>query len=98
MTQQRVYVAEFNRTYADNIRKCARRLERWWGLNVELIPHKTTLRIERPPDMSWRRFTDALRSVINPRLGAVLLFSKSTGNVFLCSNTGNQPGVFQRID
>jgi hypothetical protein len=53
MSQDRVYVCEFNRTYADNIRKCARRLERWWGLNVDFIPHKTTLRVERPPGMSW---------------------------------------------
>lgn len=82
--------------YAHNIRMCARRLERRWGLNVDLVPHKTTLRIERPPDMSWQRFKDALRDVINPRLGAVLLFSKRTGNVFVCSNIGNQPGVFQR--
>ena len=52
MANERVYVAEFNRTYADNIRKCASRLERWWGLNVEFVPHKTTLRIERPPDVT----------------------------------------------
>jgi hypothetical protein len=91
------YVAEFNRTYADSISKCARRLERWWGLNVDVLPHRTTLRIERPPDMSWETFEKALRSVINPRAGSVLLFSTSTGKVFICSNRGNQPGIFQQV-
>jgi hypothetical protein len=98
MVENRVYVAEFNRAYGDNIRMAARRLERRWGLNVDMLPHKTTLRIERPADMSWSTFKDALRSVIQPLRGAVLLFSKRTGNVFVCSNSGNQPGQFQRID
>jgi hypothetical protein len=92
----RVYYAEFNRAYGD-IRRVARRLESWWGLNVEIVPHKTTVRIERPPDMGWKRFSDALRSVLDERLGAVILFSASTGNVFLCSNRGNMPGIIQKI-
>jgi hypothetical protein len=97
MLANRVYVAEFNRACGDNVQTAARRLQRQ-GLNVDRVPHKTTLRIERPSDMSWPMFTSALRSVIQPRRGAVLLFSKSTGNVWVCSNSGNQPGVFQQID
>jgi hypothetical protein len=97
MAQQKVYVAEFNRASGDNIRTCARRLERQ-GLGVDILPHKTTLRIERPADMNWPAFTSALRSVIQPLRGAVLLFSKSTGNAFICSNAGNMPGRFQRIE
>jgi hypothetical protein len=97
MAETKVYVAEFNRTVGDNIRTCQRRLERQ-GLNVDSVPHKTTLRIERPADMSWHDFKQILRSVIQPLRGAVLLFSRSTGNVFVCSNAGNQPGRFQRID
>jgi hypothetical protein len=46
--------------------------------------------------ISWKGLK-ALRSVINPRLGSVLLFSKATGNVVLCSNTGNMSGRFQRV-
>jgi hypothetical protein len=97
MAQEKVYVAEFNRASGDNIRTCARRLGQR-GLNVDIVPHKTTLRIERPANMDWSTFKNALRSVIQPMRGAVLLFSKSTGNVFVCSNAGNQPGRFQRID
>jgi hypothetical protein len=93
---QKVYVAEFNRAVGDNIRTCARQLARQ-GLGVDILPHKTTLRIERPADMPWSMFTAALRSVIQPLRGAVLLFSKATGNVFICSNAGNLPGRFQRI-
>jgi hypothetical protein len=44
MAQAKVYVAEFNRAYGDNIRTAASRLERQ-GLNVDKVPHKTTLRI-----------------------------------------------------
>jgi hypothetical protein len=97
MAATKVYVAEFNRAVGDNIRTCKRRLETQ-GLNVDIVPHKTTLRIERPANMSWPAFKQVLRSVIQPLRGAVLLFSRSTGNVFVCSNAGNQPGQFQRID
>jgi hypothetical protein len=92
----RVYFAEFNRTYADNIRKAARRLERW-GLTVDIVPHKTTLRIERPPHMHWLIFRDAMRSVIHEHRGSFILFCTASGRVFLCSNVGNMPGVFQRL-
>jgi len=94
----KIYVAEFNRAIGDSIRNCKRQLEGRWGLNVDLLPHKTTLRIERPREMSWPTFKDALRSVIQAQRGAVLLFSRSTGNVFVCSNAGNQPGRFQKIE
>lgn len=91
----KVYFVEFNRAYADT-RRVARRLERR-GFSVEIIPHKTTLRIERPPDMTWEQFRNAIRSVLDPRLGAVIVFSTTTGNVFLCSNRGNMPGIMQQI-
>src|SRR5207302_8377437 len=96
MADEKIYVAEFNRTVGDNSRRCARSLERQ-GLSVDVVPHKTTLRIARPANMHWVTFLNALRSVIQPIRGAVLLFSKSTGNVFVRSNAGNMPGRFQRI-
>jgi hypothetical protein len=96
--QGRIYVAEFNRSVGDSIRTCASRLARRWGLAVDILPHRTTLRIERPPDMSWSTFQDALRSVIQPGRGAVLLFSMKSGNAYICSNVGNHPGEFQRIE
>lgn len=96
-TQRMVYFAEFNRAYAE-IRRVARRLESWWNLVVEIVPHKTTLRIERPPDMTWRQFGEAMFSVLDDRLGSVIVFSTTTGRVYLCSNVGNMPGIMQRID
>lgn len=96
--QSRIYVAEFNRSVGDSIRTCASRLARRWGLAVDILPHRTTLRIERPPDMKWATFQEALRSVIQPGRGAVLLFSMTTGHAYICSNAGNLPGEFQRIE
>jgi hypothetical protein len=92
----RNYVGEFNRCIGDNIRRCARQLRRL-GLDAEPIPHKTALRIGRPEHITWPQFKDAIRSVIQPGRGSVLLFSQHTGNAFVCSNSGNQPGVFQKF-
>jgi hypothetical protein len=94
---EKIYVAEFNRACGDSIRTCARRLAAW-GLDVDILPHPTTLRTGRPPSMSWETFKEALRSVIQPIRGAVLLFSKTTGKVFVCSNAGNMPGRFRLIE
>ena len=96
MTYRR-YVGEFNRARGDSIRIAARRLSRL-GLYVEVLSHKTSLLIDRPMSMSWDDFKRALRSVLDPYRGSLLLFSQATGNTFICSNRGNQPGVFQRLE
>jgi hypothetical protein len=92
----RQYVMEFNRAYGDSIRTAGRRLEHW-GLGVEILSHKTSLVAVRPSSMSWSRFEDAVRAAIDPTRGSVLVFSQSTGRAWICSNRGNQPGVFQEI-
>ena len=91
----RRYFAELNRGYQDNIRAAARRLERG-GLGVELLPHPTSIVIERPGSMDWGRFSSLLRSALNPRLGSIFLFSETTGRAWICSNRGNRPGEFVR--
>jgi hypothetical protein len=96
MTRNKSYIAEFNRCRGDNIRRCARRLERR-GIPTSAIRHKTTLRMERPVGMGWPYFIRAVRDQLTPRIGSVLLHSQRTGNTFLCSNRGNRPGRFQSI-
>lgn len=92
----RYYVVEFNRAYGDNIRVAARRLERR-GLDVEILSHKTSLVVIRPSWMSWSVFQDAIRAALDPTRGSALVMSQSTGKAFICSNRGNQPGVFQEV-
>lgn len=94
--KQRIYVAEFNRCRGDNIRHCARRLDRL-GIPTSVISHKTSLRMERPAGMDWPDFARAVRRQINPSIGSVLLHSQRTGNTFLCRNRGNRRGRFERI-
>lgn len=89
------YFGEFNRVIRDNIRVAARLLRRL-GLEVRVLPHKTSLLIERPRGMPWSQFTRAVRSVLQPRRGSVMLSSEATGNTFICSNRGNRPGRFVR--
>lgn len=91
----REYVAELNRSYGDNIRTAAQRLRRR-GIDADVMPHKTTIAITRPHGMSWQEFTEHLLAAIDDRRGSMILFSRTTGNVFICSNTGNQRGVFVR--
>jgi len=88
------YFAEFNRVRGDNIRRAARNLRRL-GLQVIVLAHRTSLEILRPSEMPWRDFTQAIRSQLQPRRGSVLISSESTGNTFICSFSGNQPGRFQ---
>lgn len=90
------YFAEFNRPRGDSIRITERGLRRS-GLQANQIAHKTSLVIERPSAMSWRTFKNAIRAELQPRRGSVVIFSERTGNTFLCSNRGNQPGRFQRL-
>ena len=91
----RTYFGEFNRVVGDNIRR-AMSVLRSWGLDVQLLPHKTALPIERPDDMTWTDFKRAIRAVLQPRRGSAMISSESTGRTYVCSNRGNQPGTFQR--
>ena len=91
----RTYFGEFNRVVGDSIRNAMKILQSW-GLDVQLLPHKTALRIERPKDMSWADFKRAIRAVLQPRRGSVTISSESSGRTYVCSNRGNQPGSFQR--
>jgi hypothetical protein len=90
------YFAEFNRVIGDNIRIAVRSLRKN-GLNAEVLPHKTSLLIERPAEMSWADFKDAVREVLQAKRGSVMISSESTGRTFICQNSGNRPGRFQRI-
>jgi len=92
----RRYFGEFNRVIGNNIRRAARALQRA-GLDVEVLPHKTALLIRRRMSMPWNDFTRAIRSVLQPRRGSVIISSEATGNTFICQNSGNQPGRFQRL-
>jgi hypothetical protein len=91
----RTYFGEFNRVVGDNIRR-AMSVLRSWGLDVQLLPHKTALRMERPDDMTWTDFKRAIRAALQPRRGSAMISSESTGRTYVCSNRGNQPGSFQR--
>ncbi len=90
------YIAEFNRAIYDNIRLAANILRKL-GLSVQLVPHKTTLIIERPETITWAAFRRAIVAALQPRRGSVVIFSQYTGRSYLCSNQGNQPGQFQLI-
>lgn len=91
----RRYFAEFNRVVGDNIRGAARSLRRI-GLNITVLPHRTALMIERPSSMSWPAFKAAIRAVLQPRRGSVIISSEATGKTFICQNSGNRPGLFIR--
>ena len=92
----RRYIAETNRVVGDNISAAARRLTRA-GLPAFTIAHKTTIVIERPKHVSWAKFKKLIRSILQPRRGSIILFSQTSGRTFLCSNAGNQPGLFQEV-
>jgi len=94
--KKRIYVGEFNRCRGDNIHRCARRMDRL-GIPTTVIPHKTSLRIERPADMDWPDFARAVRRQLNPSIGSVLLHSQWTGNTLLCRNHGNRRSRFERV-
>jgi hypothetical protein len=93
----RMYVLELNRPRWDNIRACARWLQRNYGLAVQILPHKTSIRITRPKHVSWLDFKKAVRAIIQPRRGSAMIFSQRPGNVYVCSNRANRPGHFQPI-
>lgn len=92
----RRYFAEFNRVIGDNIRIAAKSLNRI-GLGASILPHKTSLVIERPSSMSWGQFTAAVRAVLQPRRGSVIMSSQHSGKAWICQNRGNRPGYFQRL-
>lgn len=90
------YTSEWNRVVGDNVRLAASMLRKT-GIEVDILPHKTALSLQRPWSMSWREFKAAIRSVLQPRRGSVLLFSEATGKTFVCSNRGNNPGRFLKV-
>jgi hypothetical protein len=92
----RRYFAEFNRVVGDNIRTAAKRLHRM-GLNANILPHKTSLVIERPRLMPWAQFTAAILAVLQPRRGSVIMSSEYSGRAWICHNGGNRPGYSQRL-
>lgn len=89
------YFGEFNRVEGDSIQLAARQLRRR-GVETDRLPHKTALVLERPDDMSWSEFSEAVTSVLHPRRGSVMLSSESTGRTFICQNRGNRPGRLVR--
>ncbi len=92
---RQVYLAEFNRATGDNIKNVVRRL-RDKGYEASTIRHKTTVLIRRPTDCEFKTFKSDLASLVQPRIGSMVLCS-TTGNFWLLDNKGNQPGVFQKI-
>ncbi|MBY5728508.1 hypothetical protein [Rhizobium leguminosarum] len=61
---------------------------------ADIVPHKTTLNLTKPATMDFNEFKRIVRKSVQPKIGSVLLVSKTTGNVFVCSNKGNRPGKF----
>ena len=90
----RRYFAEFNRVTGDNIHRAARSLRRS-GLDVTVLPHKTSVVIERPSSVSWPELKKAICGVLQPRRGSVMISSEATGKTFICQNGGNSPGLFK---
>lgn len=88
-----IYFIEGNRLTNDSIRIVASTLRRY-GIAVGQVPHKTTLKLERSAEMSWKTFLRLLKKFIQPKIGSLILFSCSTGKVFICNNTGNRPNLF----
>lgn len=89
------YFAEYNRTIRNSIRLTAVEL-RQLGIENDRLPHLTALVLERPDDMSWREFSDAVTSVLHPEYGSVMLSSEASGRTFICQNRGNRPGRLVR--
>lgn len=92
----RRYFAEFNRVIGDNIRIAEKSLNRM-GLKASIIPHKTSLMIERPKSMPWIKFTGAILAILQPRRGSVMLSSEHSGKTWICQNNGNYPRHFQHL-
>jgi hypothetical protein len=93
----RRYFAEFNRVVGGNIRTAAKRLNRM-GLNANILPHRTSLVIERLKSMPWAQCTAAILAVLQPRRGSVIMSSEYSGRAWICQNGGNRPGHFRAYD
>lgn len=92
-----VYVVELNRCRGDNVLLAAQRFTRR-GINASVIrQHKTTLRLERPKGMTWQAFKAEVRRELQPRQGSALVHSHRSGRTYVCSNSGNRSGRFDRI-
>ncbi|MER9458158.1 hypothetical protein [Mesorhizobium sp. M0478] len=91
-----VYIVELNRCRGDNVRLAALRFTRR-GIKASVIPHKTTLRLERPDGMTWQAFKAEVRRELQPRRGSALVHSHKTAKSYVCSNSGNRIGRFERV-
>ena len=89
--------AGFNRVAGDNIRIGARRLT-WLGPNANVVPHKTSLVIERPGSMPRPRFTATIRA--SPSFAAGLSRRQTSiragPGFFIMTGTG--PGASSRFN
>lgn len=92
MTTRR-YFAEFNRVLFDNVKRAVVELKKH-GIVATVLPHKTSLLLERPPQLTWKAFKKILHSILQPKRGSMILFSEFTGKTYICQNAGNQPGIF----
>ena len=92
---RKMYMAEFNRCKGDTIANVLRRLRRK-GYAVSKLGHKTTVLIRRPPHQKFNAFKDDLAELVQPRIGGLIL-SSTSGKFWRLDNTGNQPGVLQRV-
>lgn len=97
MKNAKLYVAEFNRCVGDQIRRCAARLQRK-GIPATVLPHRTSLLLERPRGMGWNAFLDAIFAELQPRVGSVLLHSRWSGVSRICRNFGNRRGEFISVE
>jgi hypothetical protein len=86
------YVVETNRVLGDSSGRFIRHLQRG-GLGVQRLPHKTTFVISRDRTFSFSRFLRLLASLMDPRLGSLLMHSKRSGRTWIMSNRGRLHAV-----
>lgn len=97
-TEWKTYTFEYNRPRFDDYERILRRFE-IAGLEVDKLPHKTTLRLRRnTSDLSWKEFRRLLIRAVDPRRGSFLLNSLTTGRAWTMSNKGNQPGELVPVE
>lgn len=93
----RIYYIEINRCLNDASARFVRHIE-LCGLIVERLPHKTAFRVVRPvKQVTFSEMRQALAAGLHPKLGSILLFSKSSASAWVMSNRGNRRGVFVRV-
>lgn len=92
---RKLYMAEFNRCKGDNIANVLRRLRRK-GYQATKVGHKTSILIRRPSRQRFAEFKEDLAELIQPRIGGLIL-SSTSGRFWRMDNTGNKPGILQRV-